>query len=163
MAATLPIQRIVNVTHYSHHHGNLAIEAPNQTFKQGNLLRLNATGQAEATPAGAAAATSKNFLAARNARNVAAPTESLPRVTPYTQMIFEVTAGGAAATDALIQPGKKYGYAIDQGTGFGYLNLADAGTAVFEIVAHNGSTMPRSHGGTIGDTNVRVYARLLAQ
>lgn len=161
MPDTHPIKRIVNVTHYSHHHGNLCKEAANQQFKMGNLLSLNASGEAVPTAAGAAAASAKNFLAARNSENSATP-RPLPRVTPQPNMVFEVTATGAAATAALLQPGKRYGYKVDPTTGLGVLDLTDTANAVWELTAHNGDTLVKGR-GALQDTNVGVYARLLAQ
>ena len=161
MPDTHPIKRIVNVTHYSHHHGNLCKEAANQQFKMGNLLSLNATGEAVPTAGGAAAASARNFLAARDGENNANP-RPLPRVTPQPNMVFEITATGAASTAALLQAGKRYGYKVDAATGLGVLDLTDTTNAVWELTAHNGTTLAKGR-GVMGDTNVGVYARLLAQ
>lgn len=158
MADTLPFRRIVNVTHYSHHHGNLNKEAADQKFKVGNLLEQT---NGECTAVTAATAQGRYLLAARDSENTENP-NPLPVVTPQPNMIFEITAGGAASTEELLQAGKQYGYAVEERSGYGYLDLAAAGTAVFELVNHNGSTLAKN-GGAVGDTNVRVYARLLAQ
>lgn len=148
------------VTRYTGHHGVLDKEAPNQNFKFGNLVYQNAEGKMVATQA-ADAATRKNLLAARDAENKAVPVMDLDVVTPVPDQVFEVTAGGAAATEAALVAGKQYGYAIDPDTGLGYLDLTNTSSAVFQLVNHTGKVLA-GH-GNIGDTNVRVYARLLAQ
>lgn len=157
--ATLPIKAILQVTHYSHHHGLLGQEAPNQTFKLGNLINLNAGGQFVETGAGAAATTAKNRLAAAEALNSANPNRKLPYVVPTETMVLEITAGGAASTATLLQPGTEYGVAKDPTTGYHYLNLADTTNKVFRLVWHNGQIIANG-GGAVGDFNNRVYAVL---
>lgn len=157
------MRRILLVSEYSGHHGNLTTEAPNQQFKEGNLIYADPATGATATPAGAGVTGKKNFLACRDSQNKAAPDMKLSRVTPTSTMVFEVTAGGAAATPTLIQPGKEYGYAIDPETGLGYLNLADTTNKAFRLIAHCGGVVAPDGGkvdATAGDTNVRVYATL---
>ena len=160
--ATLPIKSILQVTNYSGHHGNLTTEAPNQNFKNGNLLVPDATtGKSIVATAGAGAAAGKLMLAAKDSENTATPrNNALPVVRPIPNMIFEISATGAASTAALLKAGAQYGYAIDATTGFGNLNFADTTNVVFELVQHDGDTLA-PNGGVSGDTNVRVYARII--
>lgn len=157
----IPVQRIMQVTEYSQHHGTLATEAPNQTFKRGNAIARNAaSGLLEAVAAGAPAAAAKIMFATQDAENAATPRRNnLSKVDPTDTMVFEVTALGAG-TAALLKAGAEYGYSIDAGTGFGVLNLADTTNKFWRIVAHDGDTL--APGSAATDTNARVYARLVA-
>lgn len=155
--ATIPVQRIMQVTEYSDHHGTLATEAANQTFKRGNFIAPDASGKMAAVAAGAI--TAKVKLAAQDAENAATPRRNnLSKVNPTATMIFEVTALGTG-TAALLAAGKKYGYSIDATSGFGVLNLADTTNAAFELINHDGDTL--APGSNATDVNPRVYARLV--
>lgn len=159
--ATLPIKSILQVTNYSGHHGTLTTEAPAQTFKLGNIVVADANGLT-ATATAATAAAGKIMFAAKDSTpaGTAVAKNAMPVVRPITNMIFEVTAGGAASSASNIAAGKQYGYAVDGTTGLGYLNLADTTNLVFELVQHDGDTLAPM-GGAVGDTNVRVYARVI--
>lgn len=140
---------------YSHQHGYQGDEAPAQTFPVGNLISQNANGQYQATPAGAAAVTAKNRIATAPGQNTANPPRRTEFTRPPEHGVIEITAGGTPATAALIKVGATYGYAIDAGTGYGYLNLNDTANALFRIEDN------RLRRGDIGDTNVRVLVSFL--
>ena len=152
---TLKILPIDVKAGYSHQHGYQGDEAPSQTFKVGNLISPDANGKYAATAAGAAAASAKNRIAMAPGQNSANPARKTEFTHPHEHGVIEITAGGAAATAALLKVGATYGYAVDGATGLGYLNLADTTNAVFRI-EQNAPTY-----GKVGDTNVRVYATIL--
>ena len=153
--ATLGIQPIRLQRGYTEHHGHLGIEAPNQTFKDGVLIRPNTAGTAfQATAAGADAVGAKNKVSCGRGQNLAAPLRKVPYVDPPIANFFEITAGGAVATAALIKVGAQYGYNLD-GAGNPYLDLANTTNLVFQIE----DAVPVA--GILGDTNVRVYASIL--
>lgn len=154
--ATLKVQPIRLQKNYTENHGHHGAEAASQTFKDGNLIYPDASGNFIATPAGATAASAKNRVAAAAGQNLAAPLRRVPYVDPNIANFFEVTAGGAVSSTSNIKVGATYGYAIDGTTGFGYLLLTDTTNAVFRIEDATPVT------GVIGDTNVRVYASILA-
>lgn len=156
--ATLPIKSILQQTEYSNHHGLLGKQATGASFKLGNLISPDANGDFVETAVGAGAASAKNKLAAHDSglRNDL----KVSYVDPTPNMVFEVTATGAAATAALLKPGQQYGLGKDATTGLHTLLLTDTTNAVWRLVAHNGSTLAR---GAIGDTNVGVYAVLIAR
>lgn len=154
--ATLKVQPIRLQKNYTDHHGHHGAEAPNQNWRDGNLIYPGGTnGAFIATPAGAVAATAKNRVAQGAGQNLAAPLRRVPYVDPNIANFFEITAGGAVATAALLTVGATYGYAIDATTGHGYLNLADTTNAVFRIE----DSTPVI--GALGDTNVKVYASIV--
>lgn len=161
--ATIPLKEILQVTQYSHHHGELGIEATAQTFRYGNLVSLNGETPAKyaATAAGAPAAATKNKLAALAGRNLTLAASDFPYVTPFASMVFQISTGPIATTAGLLNAGTAYGYAIDATTGIGYLNLSDTTNLVWRLIQHNGSVIA-SQGGVAGDTGVRVYAQLIA-
>lgn len=140
---------------YSHQHGYQGEEAPSQTFLVGNLISPNGSGQYQATAAGATAAAAKNRIAMAPGQNLAAPSRRTEFTRPPEHGVIEITAGGTAATSALIKVGQTYGYAIDGTTGYGYLNLSDTTNAVFRIE----DTKLRY--GALNDTNVRVLVSIL--
>lgn len=152
--ATLKIQPIRPQRNYTDSHGHLGDEAANQTFKDGNLLTIDANGKFVATAAGAPAAAAKNKIAAGPGQNLAAPLRKVPYVDPNLTPLIEISAAGVASA-ANIKVGATYGYAIDGTTGFGHLNLADTTNAVFRIEDQTPVA------GVIGDTNVRVYVSIL--
>ena len=158
--ATLPVKAILQMTNYSKHHGLLGTEAPTQTFKFGNLISPNGTGLYQETAVGAGAATARNKLAAADGQNSATPPSSLPYVDPTDDTVFAITLLGAP-TAAQVYPGLKYGLGKDATTGFHGALLSDTTNQVWELVAYNGTTVRRGIPGT--DTNVEVYAKLLAR
>ena len=152
--ATFSFRRAYTVTEYSDQHGLIGLEAPNQTFKRGNLISNDTNGLLQATPAGAGALV-PSVLANADGQNLAAPVKLTPYVQTQATAVFEITAGGAVASAANLKRGTKYGYNIDATTGVGYLDLANITNQVFQLER----TGPVN--GAIGDTNVRVYAKLL--
>lgn len=155
--ATLGFQPIRLQRAYTEHHGHLGVEAANQTWRSGNLIQPNGAGTAfQATPAGSGAVGAKNKVAEGRGQNLTNPTRKVPYVDPNIANFFEITAGGAAGTASNIKVGAQYGYAIDSTTGFGYLNLADTTNLVFQIE----DAQPVV--GALGDTNIRVYASIIA-
>ena len=156
--ATLPILGVHQQTAYSNHHGLMGTHAAGQTYPIGNLISVDANGEFVETAVGAPAAAAKNKLAAHRAGIKASRKQDY--VDPFEGMVFEVTATGAALTADLAEPGKRYGLAKDATTGNHTLSLADTTNLVWELVAHNGSTIAR---GAVGDTNPRLYAKLIAR
>lgn len=153
--ATLKIQPIRLQRNYDDSHGHHGAEAASQTFKDGNLISPDASGNYQATAAGATAAAAKNKVAAAAGQNLAAPLRRVPYVDPNIANVFEISAGGAASTTSNIKVGATYGYAIDGTTGYGYLNLTDTTNAVFRVEDATPTI------GVIGDTNVRVLVSIL--
>jgi hypothetical protein len=155
--ATLPIKSILQQTEYSQHHGLLGRAAAGATFKLGNLISVDANGEFVETAVGAGAASAKNKLAAHDSGRAERKQDY---VDSTGTMVFEVTATGAVSTADLLEAGKTYGLGRDATTGFHTLLLTDTANAVWRLVAVNGSTLVR---GAIGDTNVGVYAQLVAR
>lgn len=158
--AILPVKTILMMTNYSDHHGMLCTEAPNQTFAFGNLISPNGTGLYQETAVGAGAATARNKLAAAAGQNSATPPSTTPYVDPTDDSVFAISLLGAP-TAAQVYPGLKYGLGKDGATGIHGALLSDTANAVWELVAYNGGTVRRGIPGT--DTNVEVYAKLLAR
>jgi len=156
--ATFPILPIHQQTEYSNHHGLLGTHAAGQTTALGNLISPDANGEFVETAVGAPAAAAKNKLAAHKAG--IRSDRKLAYVNPTPTMVFEVSATGAALTADLAEPGKRYGLAKDATTTYHTLSLTDTTNAVFELIAHNGSTIAK---GAVGDTNARLYAILVAR
>lgn len=156
--ATLPIKSILQQTEYSQHHGLLGREAQAASFKYGNLISPDANGDFVETAVGAGAATAKNKLAA--ADSGLRSDKKVPYVDPTSGMVFEVTATGAALTAALAKPGTQYGLGKDATSGFHTVLLTDTANKVWEVVAHNGTTIAA---GAIGDTNARLFVKLIAR
>jgi hypothetical protein len=155
MATTFAIKRPYFVTDYSDHHGLLGQEAPNQTFKRGALLSNDANGLLQATPVGAGALV-PNVFADSDGQNSATPAKKARYVQSDADTVIEITAGGAAATAALLKRGAKYGYNVD-GSGNPYMDLTNTTNLVFQIEVNG--IVPGS--GAIGDTNVRVWVKLI--
>jgi hypothetical protein len=154
MATTFAIRRMFTVSNYSKHQGFIGQEAPSQTFKRGNLISNDANGLLAATPAGAGALVA-NVIANRDGQNLATPTSQVPYVQTVRDTVIEITAGGAAASTSNMKRGGKFGYAIDGTTGIGYLDLTNTTNQVFQLEKTGPVT------GAVGDTNVRVYVKLL--
>jgi hypothetical protein len=155
--ATLKILPIKVRSGYSTHHGQQGDEAPNQTFMVGTLISPDANGKFQATPAGASAATARNRVAMSFGQNVAVPTRRVEYQDPHRFGTLEVTAGGTAATAALIKVGATYGLGFDAATGLHFLNLSDTTNVVFRI---EDTQLVR---GVLGaDTNVRVVATIVS-
>lgn len=154
MATTFAIRRMYTVSNYSKHQGMVGQEAPSQTFKRGNLISNDSNGLLQATPAGAGALVA-NVIANRDGQNLTTGLTLTPYVQTVRDTVLEITAGGAAASASNLKRGTKYGYAIDGTTGIGYLDLTNTTNQVFQLERTGPVT------GAVGDTNVRVYAKLL--
>lgn len=155
--ATLRITPPKVTASYSDHHGRQGDEAPSQTWVDGNLISPNANGQFIESPVGAAAVGLKHRISTVIGQQLAVPVRRTEYVDPNIALTFEVTAGGAAATNVNIRTGLTYGLLKDATTGAHYLNLTDTVNAIFKIEDNV------LKAGVLGaDTNVRVLVSLLA-
>ena len=140
---------------YSSHHGRQGEEAPSQAWLDGNLISPNALGQFIESPIGAAAVGLKHRLSTVIGQQLAVPVRRTEFVNPNTALIFEITAGGAAATNVNIRTGLTYGLGKDA-NGAHFMNLTDTVNAIFRVE----DNLVRA--GVLGaDTNVRVLVSLL--
>lgn len=155
--ATLGFQPIRLQKGYTEHHGRAGVEAANQTFKDGVLIRPNAGGTAyQATTAAADGVGAKNRVSAAAGQNLAVPRRKVPFVDPNAANYFEITAGGAVSSASNIKVGTQYGYNVDATTGYGYLDLTNTTNLIFQIE----DAIPVA--GVLGDTNIRVYVSIIA-
>ena len=158
--ATLAVRPIRLVTQFGNGAGKHGDEAPTQTFKKGNFV-VNATSSATGRPVftesgtGAGVGT-KLLLADRDAQNLAAPNQPMWAIVFSAESEFEISTGGAVATVALVTPGTEYGILKDATTGCHYINFADVVNTALRITAYE----PSDQNGRIGDTGVRVHAKV---
>ena len=155
--ATLKVRPITLVADYTEHHGLLGTEAAGASFKRGNLISAT-NGLFNETAVGAPAAAAKNKLAVVDSGQRL--DGKVGFVDPDVDMVFKVTATGAALTAALAYSGLRYGLGKDAATGYHTLLLTDTTNAVWELVATDGDTIAE---GAIGDTNPVLFAKMIAR
>lgn len=157
---TLAVRPIRLVTQFGNGAGKHGDEAATQTFKKGNFVvntTSTATGRPLFTESGVGAAVgTKLLMADRDAQNLAAPNQPMWALVFSAESEFEISCVGAVATAALVTPGTEYGILKDATTGCHVINFADVTNTAIRITAFE----PNEINGRIGDTGVRVHAKV---